>query len=314
MLLLPATAVPNAGGAAGQKRDVHLVFGYTGRVETVRIPAGVTVTVIADGAGGGACDVSRGGVGARVTTTLRPTTNPTTYRVEVGGAGRTGCATPNGRGGDGGWNGGGDGGRRPAGGTIDAGAGGGGASSVGVTGRLLVVAGGGGGGGAAYHQGSISVRGGNGGNGGLPNATAGGAGRAAGNGSPGQGGGGGSTTASRVGAGGEAGTGCNSTDGRRGERYAGVNVGTGGVGGSVRSPAGDCPDGAGPGGGGGGGDFAGGGGGAAGIPMGRAGFAGGAGGGGGSSFVRSGTDTSYELSSTGTQGHAGQVIIGWSTG
>lgn len=320
MALLAAAAAPVAAAPTGavpmraQKADPSQTFTFTGAPQTFTVPAGAVVTITADGAGGAdntgtPCSVTgTGGTGARVVTTLPQTTAPTTFTVNVGGAGGKGC-NGTGAGGAGGFNGGAPGGSFPLSGFQFEGPGGGGASSISTGGSLLVVAGGGG---AAGGTGAAST-GGNGGNGGTtPDATGGTAGSATGPGaSPGQGAGGGSTSTSTGGAGGAAGTVafCAVTNGGPGGGFSGATVGTGGTGGSF--DGGCAATRIATGGGGGGGYFAGGGGGSGAVNN-RGTSAGGGGGGGGSSFATpTGTGTSYALSTMGTANHNGQVIISY---
>ncbi|MEV7603550.1 hypothetical protein AB0O91_39895 [Kitasatospora sp. NPDC089797] len=318
--LLAATAAPVAAAPLGaapvraQRADPSQTFTFTGAAQTLTVPAGAVVTITADGAGGAdntgtPCAVTgTGGTGARVVTTLPPTTAPTTFTVNVGGTGGKGC-NGTGTGGAGGFNGGAPGGTFPATGFQFEGPGGGGASSVSAGGSLLVVAGGGG---AAGGTGAGSA-GGNGGAGGTtPDATGGTTGGATGPGaSPGQGGGGGSTTASTGGTGGPAGTApfCSATAGGPGGGFSGAAVGTGGTGGSIGGGCALTIMGAG--GGGGGGYFAGGGGGSSTVNN-TGTSAGGGGGGGGSSFATpSGTGTGYGASTVGTANTNGQVTIAY---
>ncbi|MFJ6016886.1 hypothetical protein [Streptomyces sp. NPDC092952] len=320
-MALLATTAPPVGAAPvesvpvrAQKADPSQTFTFTGAPQTLTVPAGAVVTITADGAGGAdntgtPCTVTgAGGTGSKVVTTLPQTTAPTTFTINVGGTGGTGCngtGTP----GAGGFNGGAPGGSFPLSGFHFEGPGGGGASSVSTGGSLLLVAGGGG---AAGGTGAGST-GGNGGNGGTtPDATGGTAGSATGPGaSPGQGGGGGSTSTSTGGAGGAAGTvpSCAVTNGGPGTGFSGATVGTGGTGGSF--DGGCAATAIAGGGGGGGGYFAGGGGGSAAVNN-QGTSAGGGGGGGGSSFATpTGTGTSYALSTIGTANHNGQVTISY---
>ncbi|WBP86321.1 hypothetical protein [Kitasatospora cathayae] len=306
--VLPATAAPVAARHTGGERaaaPVSRTFNFTGAPESYMVPAGVVVTITADGAGGadlaGSCSPGgTGGRGARVVTTLPVTTASTTYTVKVGGSGGKGCTLDN----VGGFNGGGPGGP----GTLYAvgGGGGGGASSVGVDGTLLVVAGGGGGAGGNRFNSGVSSSG-NGGNGGLPNGTDGAQGQYSAA-APGGGGQGGSTSGRFPGAGGAGGSsvGCNGGAGGSGGGFSGAAVGTGGAGGEG-TDGGFCGV-QGSGGGGGGGYFAGGGGGAAGG-LGSSSASGGGGGGGSSFATASGTGTSFTASPVGATNSNGRVTI-----
>ncbi|MEU6967475.1 hypothetical protein AB0A71_07015 [Kitasatospora aureofaciens] len=325
--VLPATAAPVAARHTGSVRAaVSRTFTFTGHPETYTVPAGAVVAITADGAGGG--DLTNcpllfahpwdqpGGTGGRVKTTL-VTTAPTTYTVNVGGAGGQDC----GGSAAGGYNGGGDGGYSTY-NPNNHGAGGGGASTISADGALLAVAGGGGGAG----EGSASLTppsvpsGGRGGNGGL-NADNGGQGFAVAGGAGG-GGQGGSTTTQSPGTGGTGGStggfGCLGHSGLAGGSFSGAAVGSGGAGGQGEPVHTNCLGGDG-GGGGGGGYFGGGGGGASAVAW----FhvtqpddyvfvyaAAGGGGGGGSSFATpSGAGTSYTTSPIGTAKNNGQVTI-----
>jgi uncharacterized repeat protein (TIGR01451 family) len=307
---------PTAGHRSGPRAaaPVSQTFTFTGAPQTLTVPAGMLVTITADGAGGAdntgtACSVTgTGGTGARVVTTLPQTASPTTYTINVGGTGGKGC-NGTGAGGAGGFNGGAPGGTFPASGFQFEGPGGGGASSVSAGGSLLVVTGGGGAAGGTG-AGSPGGNGGNGSNGTTADATAGTTGSTTGPGaSPGQGGGGGST--STGGTPGTAGTGthCGATNGGVGGGFSGTTVGTGGTGGSIGAGCALTITGAG--GGGGGGYFAGGGGGSATVDN-RGTSGSGGGGGGGSSFATpTGTGTSYALSTIGTANNNGQVTISY---
>ncbi|MFE5095944.1 hypothetical protein ACFRCI_37775 [Streptomyces sp. NPDC056638] len=308
---------PTAGHRSGSRAaaPVSQTFTFTGAPQTLTVPAGMFVTITADGAGGAdntgtPCSVTgTGGTGARVVTTLPQTAAPTAFTINVGGTGGKGCngtGTP----GAGGFNGGAPGGGYPLSGFQFEGPGGGGASSISTGGSLLVVAGGGG---AAGGTGQGST-GGNGGNGGTtPDATGGTAGSATGPGaSPGQGGGGGSTSTSTGGAGGARGAVplCAVTNGGPGSGFSGATVGTGGTGGNF--DGGCAATRIGTGGGGGGGYFAGGGGGSGAVNS-TGTSAGGGGGGGGSSFTTtSSTGTHYAPSTIGTANNNGQVTISYS--
>ncbi|MFD7530080.1 hypothetical protein ACFV8E_21205 [Streptomyces sp. NPDC059849] len=307
-------ASPTADHRSGSRAaaPVSQTFTFTGAPQTLTVPAGMFVTITADGAGGAdntgtPCSVTgTGGTGARVVTTLPQTAAPTAFTINVGGTGGKGCngtGTP----GAGGFNGGAPGGGYPLSGFQFEGPGGGGASSISTGGSLLVV---GGGGGAAGGTGGGST-GGNGGNGGTtPDATGGTAGSATGPGaSPGQGGGGGSTSTSTGGAGGAVPL-CAVMNGGPGSGFSGATVGTGGGGGSF--DGGCAATRIGTGGGGGGGYFAGGGGGSGAVNS-TGTSAGGGGGGGGSSFATtSSTGTHYAPSTIGTANNNGQVTISYS--
>ncbi|MFE4750600.1 hypothetical protein ACFRIB_10015, partial [Streptomyces mirabilis] len=305
---------PTAGHRSGSRAaaPVSQTFTFTGAPQTLTVPAGMVVTITADGAGGAdntgtPCSVTgTGGTGARVVTTLPQTAAPTTFTINVGGTGGKGCNST-GTGGAGGFNGGAPGGGYPLSGFHFEGPGGGGASGISTGGSLLVVAGGGG---AAGGTGAGST-GGNGGNGGTtPDATGGTAGSATGSGaSPGQGGGGGSTSTGTGGAGGASGTAgpCAVMNGGPGSGFSGATVGTGGTGGRFGGGCGAAV--IGEGGGGGGGYFAGGGGGSGAVNS-TGTSAGGGGGGGGSSFATpTGTGTHYAPSTIGTANNNGQVTI-----
>ncbi len=316
MALLAVTAPPVAAATARVRAaptPVTQTFTFTGAPQTYTVPAGAVVTITADGAGGAdntgtVCGFTgTGGTAGRVITTLPATTAPTTFTVNVGGTGASGC---NGTG-AGGYNGGAPGGSssNPT-GSFRHGPGGGGASSVSTGTSLLVVAGGGGAAGGTPFSGTIT--GGNGGSGGTPDAAGGTTGGSDGGGSPGSAGQGGSTTTLTGGTGGAPGTatgGCTPTVGDPGSGFTGTTVGTGGTGGNN---AGSFCVAAGAGGGGGGGYFAGGGGGAAAPGTSGFGRAGGGGGGGGSSFATpTGTGTSYALSTIGTANNNGQLVISY---
>lgn len=120
----------------------QVTYSYTGTVQTYVVPAGTfSITVDAQGAGGGDGNVSRGGYGGRVQCTLAVTPGDV-LQIRVGGSGvdfTTSTAAA------GGYNGGG------ASGSGAYGGGGGGASDIRIIGTGLssrvIVAGGGGGGG-----------------------------------------------------------------------------------------------------------------------------------------------------------------------
>jgi RHS repeat-associated protein len=276
-------------------------YNYTGAVQTLTVPAGVTsVGIEAWGAQGG-YSVNEynttyygalGGLGGYAKGTVSVTAGQTLY-VYVGGIGGDGCSAYNGcSGGLGGFNGGGSGFgdvgyRRPG--------GGGGASDVRYGGQgldnRLVVAGGGGGAGSPYVYEYHAA----GGAGGVGGSGAGAAGQNQTIGSAGGGGGGAGGGAG--GAGGAAGN-----DGAAGQPGQAGSSGQGGVGG-YSGTGGNAW-----GGGGGGGYIGGGGGGGGGTtPNYVLLVAGGGGGGGGSNYV-SGTNTA---SSSGARAGHGQVVLAW---
>jgi hypothetical protein len=128
--------------AGGHRCAIEAVFEYTGVVQSLTIPDGVTeITVVALGAQGGC---TMGGLGGEASATISVTAGETIH-VFVGGSGACGVAgmIP------GGFNGGGD--KYTTAGDFWLGASGGGASDVRRGGMLLgdrvIVAGGGGGGG-----------------------------------------------------------------------------------------------------------------------------------------------------------------------
>src|SRR5579871_354507 len=127
---------------SAQSASRHQTFGYTGKEQTFKVPAGVKmITVDARGAGGGGAPASghHGGWGGRVTAEL-PVTSGESLAVFVGGS-------PDGA--AGGYNGGGKGIRHMVSGGYTTSYGGGGATDIRENGRSLkdrvLVAGGGGG-------------------------------------------------------------------------------------------------------------------------------------------------------------------------
>jgi hypothetical protein len=289
---LPGATAPS--GPAQFAHTHHMMFGYTGKKQTFKVPSGVThIRVIAVGGDGGGSVVGRGG---RVSAVI-PVTPSETLAIYVGGAGTSS---------GGGFNGGGP--LAPQ----TGGYGGGGASDVRGDGDALkdrvVVAGGGGAQGAmSYGDGRYDGAGGKGGaQTGSPGKT--GCCKPRHNSGPGPGGGGGTGGTQHAG-----GSGGNPYVGGKPGGESG-RLGSGGAGGSgCDYPTGKSSSGGGPsggGGGGGGGGFYGGGGGGGGFFYGCCGSSGGGGGGGGSSYAESSASNVHFWQGW-KQGQSGVVIFDW---
>ena len=260
---LPATISPS--GATPFAFTHHMTFQYTGKMQTFKVPSGVTrIQVIAVGANGGGKVTARGG---RVSAVI-PVAQSETLAIYVGGTGTSS---------GGGFNGGGAGG--PTYGTNGFGAGG--ASDVREGGNALedrvVVAGGGGGQGSGASSLCKHLCG----FGGQGGARIGRSGKAACC----------KATRHRFRTGGDGGTGGTQDQGGLGGKGAykkpgeSGQLGYGGGGGSGCDGSSSSCGYSGGGGGGGGGGFYGGGGGGGGSFFGCCGAGGGGGGGGGSSYV-----------------------------
>jgi hypothetical protein len=259
--------VTSSSGAANSPSGVapfvfthDMMFRFTGKKQTFKVPSGVTrIRVIAVGASGGGSVIAHGG---RVSAVI-PVIPSETLAIYVGGAGTSST---------GGFNGGGAGGRTcySSSGCGYSGYGAGGASDVreggdALTDRIVVAGGGGGRGGNGVGT--------NGGSGGKGGASIGGRGKKGCCGYFISGGGGTGGTQDQGGSGGKS-------SGHRGESG---QLGNGG-GGATGCGTSECGyDGGG--GGGGGGGFYGGGGGGAGILDFSIGIGSGGGGGGGSSYL-----------------------------
>lgn len=267
----------HVGATTSQITQFSETFSYTGAVQPVTVPLGVSsVSITVDGASGGRSTgvltflSGTPGIGAAVTAIV-PITGPTTFNLYVGQQGGAGTTSGPGVGGSssGALTSGGNGGLRdPYFGPVGSGGGGGGASVVDVGNIPVIVAGGGGGAGAGgYYPLEVEVYGGYGGNAGA---------------TPGTGGYGGGTFGGPGGPGGGA-----ATD-------------------TGQNAANAVPDSMGAGAGGGGGGYANGG--NAGAP-GYGDPGGGGGGGAGESYAASeATDVTYGSAPAGN----GSVTISWS--
>lgn len=280
-------AIGNPVGNAGAAKNSE-TFKYTGKVQTFKVPKGVTQLTV----------VARGGEGAGFSTypsTDTPGRPGRVYAIIPVHGGAKVYVFVGGSGSDGGFNGGGTGGApsrsrgypgNPGGGASDVRLGG-----TGILDRIIVAAGGGGAGQAILTYG-YDYGGDGGGLSGKPGAGL--------YGSYGGGGGGGGTQ-QQGGAGGAGG----SAYSRNGQPGGGGNLGTGGNGGDSGCAA------AGGGGGGGGGYYGGGGGGAGAAPYNCYYYpTQGGGGGGGSSYVEPSAIKSRMWTGWKSKGD-GLVVLSW---